>query len=609
MNLTDINDFTEYVIELFSKQSDYVIFITSSDAHVPGNCKNLKLKILYSLGIKADLQKMYRHSFLAVIDRGELKIEMYSKNKMQEASFIFSGHSAKIMSQGFNAMPKTNSPVSINIDGVEYAVNKRGLNFVVWDKKEDRVIDSVVFDTFLDDGITRKDIKIDFEALCNAYKLVCDLAVIDVEFADYYNGIISRNKLNVNGIYKYLSKNAVFLAKIRDLIKQGIAVYAFEHTNVSELTSPSEWEKICCSNYDNGFLKQDLDKYFEISGMSNIYDRKTFEEILSHPIHSEKMKGYFRCVPQTSRYVNVDQFGQRPTESFPEPPYKTVHIFGSSIGCTWEMADCHTLTNQLQELVKDKYRVVNYSIAGTGFDNAGQNMLDVAFESGDVIIFIWSKGAYADIKDDMERIGVSITDLFSYFNAPHSVELFFDRHHPNPNGYKIIAKVMNDRIRELTERKSTSQSMQVFTPHRNMHKPSAAPEELTKWLGEISKLRPRIGSIVMNCNPFTLGHRYLIEQSAAKVDKLFIFVVEEDKSIFPFTDRIELVRRGTEDIPNVTVLPSGSYIISSLTFTDYFEKSEHQDRVIDPSIDVELFGQYIAPALGITVSFYEQDDA
>lgn len=87
------------------------------------------------------------------------------------------------------------------------------------------------------------------------------------------------------------------------------------------------------------------------------------------------------------------------------------------------------------------------------------------------------------------------------------------------------------------------------------------------------------------------------------MDKLFVFVVEEDKSIFPFADRIELVRRGTEDIPNVTVLPSGSYIISSLTFTDYFEKSEHQERIIDPSMDVELFGEHIAPALGITVRF------
>ena len=87
------------------------------------------------------------------------------------------------------------------------------------------------------------------------------------------------------------------------------------------------------------------------------------------------------------------------------------------------------------------------------------------------------------------------------------------------------------------------------------------------------------------------------------MDRLYIFVVEEDKSIFPFEDRIELVRKGTADIPNVTVLPSGKFIISSLTFTDYFGKSELQDRVIDPSMDVTIFGEYIAPALGINIRF------
>ncbi len=128
-------------------------------------------------------------------------------------------------------------------------------------------------------------------------------------------------------------------------------------------------------------------------------------------------------------------------------------------------------------------------------------------------------------------------------------------------------------------------------------------EELEQYKSQLRALRPAVGSIVMNCNPFTLGHRYLVEYAASRVERLYIFVVEEDKSIFPFADRIELVRKGTADIPNVTVLPSGKFIISSLTFTDYFGKSELQDRVIDPSMDVTIFGEYIAPALGINIRF------
>ena len=107
----------------------------------------------------------------------------------------------------------------------------------------------------------------------------------------------------------------------------------------------------------------------------------------------------------------------------------------------------------------------------------------------------------------------------------------------------------------------------------------------------------------MNCNPFTNGHRYLIEQALKECAHLYIFVVQEDRSEFKFKDRMKLVRQGTADLKNLTVLPSGEFIISSLTFTDYFDKAEIQEKTIDPSYDVELFGQYIAPALGITARF------
>ena len=80
------------------------------------------------------------------------------------------------------------------------------------------------------------------------------------------------------------------------------------------------------------------------------------------------------------------------------------------------------------------------------------------------------------------------------------------------------------------------------------------------------------GAIVMNCNPFTRGHRYLIESAAKQVDTLYVFVVEEDKSFFPFTERLMLVRNGIKDLSNVIVLPSGKFMISSLTFPEYFVK-------------------------------------
>ena len=50
-------------------------------------------------------------------------------------------------------------------------------------------------------------------------------------------------------------------------------------------------------------------------------------------------------------------------------------------------------------------------------------------------------------------------------------------------------------------------------------------------------------------------------------------------------------------------MPSGQFILSSLTFSEYFNKSQLQDRAVDPSMDISLFAKEIAPCLHITKRF------
>ena len=85
--------------------------------------------------------------------------------------------------------------------------------------------------------------------------------------------------------------------------------------------------------------------------------------------------------------------------------------------------------------------------------------------------------------------------------------------------------------------------------------------------------------------------------------RLYVFLVEEDRSEFPFADRIELVKRGVSHLPNVEVMPSRKFIISQTTFSGYFNKASLQDAVVNSSEDVEIFGREIAPTLGITIRF------
>jgi [citrate (pro-3S)-lyase] ligase len=107
----------------------------------------------------------------------------------------------------------------------------------------------------------------------------------------------------------------------------------------------------------------------------------------------------------------------------------------------------------------------------------------------------------------------------------------------------------------------------------------------------------------MNCNPFTLGHRHLIEKAAARVDWLYVFCVEEDRSLFSVADRMRLLKSGTGDLRNVKILKSGKLMISTLTFPDYFAKDQPSSVQQIPSLDVDIFGEYLAPALDIRVRF------
>ena len=111
------------------------------------------------------------------------------------------------------------------------------------------------------------------------------------------------------------------------------------------------------------------------------------------------------------------------------------------------------------------------------------------------------------------------------------------------------------------------------------------------------------GAIVMNANPFTLGHRYLIETAAAQCEILYVFVVEEDRSVFPFAHRLRLVKEGTSDLSNVRICPGGPYMISEATFPRYFLKLSDDAATIQASLDATIFAERIAPVLGITQRF------
>lgn len=142
-------------------------------------------------------------------------------------------------------------------------------------------------------------------------------------------------------------------------------------------------------------------------------------------------------------------------------------------------------------------------------------------------------------------------------------------------------------------KKEEKTNLNITTPQ---HLNPSAPQPLTTTT-------PLRGVVVMNCNPFTLGHRYLIEQAAKQVERLFVMVVREDCSLFAYAERKAMVEQGVAHLKNVTVIDGSEYAISQATFPTYFLKRLDDAADTQMLLDLDLFRRHIAPALGTTVRF------
>ena len=121
---------------------------------------------------------------------------------------------------------------------------------------------------------------------------------------------------------------------------------------------------------------------------------------------------------------------------------------------------------------------------------------------------------------------------------------------------------------------------------------------------QIKSVRKPIGAIVMNANPFTLGHRFLVEQSSELVERLYVVVVREDCSMFSYSERKAMVIQGVRDIGNVVVVDGSDYAVSAATFPTYFLKQISDATDTQITLDLDIYRRRIAPALGATVRFF-----
>lgn len=287
-------------------------------------------------------------------------------------------------------------------------------------------------------------------------------------------------------------------------------------------------------------------------------------------------------------------------------------IFGAYVN------DRETIESYLQEMIEhiapNRYESLNCGMMGPDHfhklltEELAKNDLIIYFAEDDGDYYLWKKASlmYKNIK-----IGSDLVESYNGIENPAGNVLNSLRHCNHVINMRIAGIIFADIEAELLAQINSQilREEETRTAIRNYYIPWEIVQYYRQYIEEqalSSLIKGEVGAIVMNCNPFTKGHRYLVEYASSRVDRLFIFVVEEDRSDFTFHDRFQMVKMGTCDLDHVCVLPSGRYIISKETFSQYFEK-ESVTEVNDMDYDLHIFGDVIAKEFGIKVRFVGEE--
>ena len=136
-------------------------------------------------------------------------------------------------------------------------------------------------------------------------------------------------------------------------------------------------------------------------------------------------------------------------------------------------------------------------------------------------------------------------------------------------------------------------------------------DEINNVLAELKKeyavSNNKKAAVIINANPMTYGHLYLIETAAKENKEVLVFVVSEDLSSFPFVDRFEIIKKATAHLENITVLPTLSYLVSKITFPKYFLKEDQLIKDEQTLVDVLVYKEYYEKIFNIVIRYLGEE--
>lgn len=311
-----------------------------------------------------------------------------------------------------------------------------------------------------------------------------------------------------------------------------------------------------------------------------------------------------------SHYITFDN-GKRVVANKAKEAERKLYLVGPCTIFGAYVTDEQTMGYYLQKLLSQNwhsFEVVNFG--SLGIDYEFQYLVTECINDNDIVIIASQNKNLISLMKQYENT-CYLGDFSNIFEKIHNpLNCILDTFkHVNYRAEKEFAK----RIYEVINVHLLSEKKEYKRKDKKPLQNYFISWDIVMYYKEfamqhgLNNLTGVIGAIVMNCNPFTKGHRYLIEYAAEKVDTLIIFVVEEDASAFSFHDRMKMVKMGTSDIDNVKVIPSGKYNISKSTFAQYFEKEKNIDKIDSMDYDLRIFCEVIADCMHISCRFVGEE--
>lgn len=366
--------------------------------------------------------------------------------------------------------------------------------------------------------------------------------------------------------------------------------------------------------YISKSLQEDYRRLAGISGIRVLgrlgkYADEQINELNGGTVTPDEVKEYEKA--KEYEYLYIDGRAVKVKHWGTQEKYKLYMIGPCIVDGESTMKDCESLGACLYDNIRKQelpYTVDGYVVNSFEFCIFEKVLYSLTINDGDIVLLISNHASFVPCHSDIDLIEMIEKRTGDWFyNMPI---------HTNYTGnLEITSAIVNRYLKPIMTKYKKSKGIDkrvLQVGERRLNETEVS--QINAYVKQIKKQYPieggEKGANVMNCNPMTKGHEWLISEASKIVNFLYVFIVEEDKSYISFQDRFAMVRSVCSKMKNVAIIPSGKFVLSAMTLPLYFEKSEKQYMTLDANVDLYIFGKYIANELGITKRFVgtEQSD-